>query len=91
MRWLLFLFLGACVGLDDYRIDVCAVKPGGTLADDPCNAANADQSIDPCIPYQCVDGRCLQKLRDFDRDGDPDAVCGGSDCDDKDPAKKTCR
>lgn len=69
----------------DYPIESCAVADGATLIDDPCARLNV--SLDGCDLYQCdtATGACESRARDFDRDGEADVACGGSDCDDLDP------
>src|SRR5439155_1239751 len=53
--------------------------------DDVCDRLN---SAGDCMPWQCdaASHRCVRRLRDDDRDGDPAGGCGGGDCDDHDPA-----
>lgn len=92
-RWLL-VYLGiASAGLAEltgctagqYDIADCSVS-AQTLLSDTCRELNADPN--GCSLFQCNTGtgRCEQRPRDFDRDGDPDSACGGSDCDDNNPA-----
>jgi hypothetical protein len=40
-----------------------------------------------CMLYQCdrATANCRLSPRDYDRDGDPDKTCGGTDCNDFDP------
>jgi hypothetical protein len=72
--------LSACTA-GQYEIADCAVS-AQTLLSDTCRELNADPSA--CLLYQCNTGtgRCELRARDFDRDGDPDSACNGSDCDD---------
>lgn len=78
------LFATACTA-GDYEVRPCGQPK--TLAADPCNELNTQPNV--CDVYQCDAGRgfCQLGKRDFDRDGDPDIVCGGKDCDDYDPEK----
>ena len=86
------IWLGALVSLfplglvpgctaGQYDIADCVVT-AQTLLSDSCRELNADDR--GCMLYQCNTGtgRCEQRARDFDRDGDPDLECGGRDCDD---------
>lgn len=77
--WLLGL-AGACTA-GQYEISDCAVS-AQTLLSDSCRELNPDPNA--CKLYQCNTGtgRCELRARDFDRDGDADSTCGGSDCDD---------
>jgi hypothetical protein len=64
------------------------------LGVDVCNKLNASNM--GCMVYQCdrQSSTCLLGPRDFDRDGDPDVLCGGTDCNDYDKRvnglNKTC-
>lgn len=80
----LLVGLGACTA-GNYEIPDCSVV-GETLAGDSCQALNQG-STDGCMLYQCDTGtkQCVQRPRDYDRDGDPDRACGGTDCDDHNP------
>jgi hypothetical protein len=73
--------LGACTA-GSYEIPDCSVV-GETMAGDSCQALN--QGNTGCMLYQCDTGtkQCVQRPRDYDRDGDPDRACGGTDCDDR--------
>ena len=56
------------------------------LTKDVCKRLNS--SLNGCMIFQC-DGKtreCKLGPRDQDRDGDPDVACGGTDCNDFDPA-----
>jgi hypothetical protein len=68
-------------GIADYSIEEC--DPRATGADDACNRLNEPGG---CTIWQCNGDtkRCAQGLLDYDRDGDPSADCGGSDCNDSD-------
>jgi hypothetical protein len=73
---------GGCTftGLGDY--DVTACTPGAKSQEtDVCDRLTP---TDPCLPYQCDNAtqRCVERLRDDDRDGDPPTACGGTDCND---------
>jgi hypothetical protein len=87
--WFSAAFVGAvgCTfgGLDDYEIQSC--DPGLPQSQDPCNRLSS--SADTCMPFQCdaATRHCVQRTRDDDRDGDPPMRCGGTDCDDANPAK----
>lgn len=85
-RCALALSLGMATGCTagQYDISDCVVT-SQTLLGDSCRALNSDDSA--CDLYQCNagSGRCERRLRDFDRDGDPDLACGGRDCDDNNP------
>ena len=56
-----------------------------TLDADACNALNT-KTTDCTQLYQCdkASGVCKIGPRDYDRDGDPDKMCGGNDCNDYD-------
>lgn len=59
-----------------------------TLLQDVCNRLNPTPP-DPkaCSLYQCdrESASCKLAPRDYDRDGDPEPRCGGTDCNDNDP------
>jgi hypothetical protein len=77
--------LSACTAWQ-YDIEACDVH-ARDLSKDVCNQLN-DGSSSSCLIYQC-DGQtasCKQSVRDYDRDGDPDVACGGTDCNDFDPS-----
>ncbi|MCA9617790.1 MAG: hypothetical protein KC731_02145 [Myxococcales bacterium] len=64
-------------------VEVCDNKLGCILGDpvtcsdgSPCSINTCDETTD----------QCLSEERDVDGDGDPDAACGGGDCDDLNPA-----
>ena len=78
------LGVAACTA-GQYEIAYCDVS-GNTQISDSCRELNSDNN--GCTLYQCNKGtgRCELRPRDFDRDGDPDSVCGGKDCDDNNPA-----
>ena len=48
---------------------------------------------DPCTIDSCIeaDHSCKHAPRDVDQDGDPDAHCGGGDCDDQNPLVSSLR
>ncbi|EYF00917.1 Hypothetical protein CAP_8865 [Chondromyces apiculatus DSM 436] len=64
-------------------VERCAPK-FGCRAGEPvdCGDANAC-TIDACVEET---RQCTHEARDADQDGDPDAHCGGGDCDDADPS-----
>lgn len=72
-------------GLANYTIATC--DPAQPQATDECNRLNTDPTT--CTPFQCdpATRHCVQKARDDDRDGDPSIACGGTDCDDNNPAR----
>ncbi|MBS0658952.1 MAG: hypothetical protein JSR82_11995 [Verrucomicrobia bacterium] len=76
--------------LADYDVQPCEpVSPGvDAYRRDSCHAFNGAGG-DPCLVWQCDARlrRCVQSARDDDRDGDPAAVCGGTDCDDANPSR----
>jgi hypothetical protein len=75
-------FMSACTAWQ-YEITPCDPN-ARDLSRDICNTLNAGNT--GCMLYQC-DGQtssCREMLRDFDRDGDPDYACGGTDCNDFD-------
>lgn len=78
------LFFTSCTA-GDYEVAPCGQPK--SLAADPCNALNTEPN--KCEIYQCdsPSGACKLGTRDYDRDGDPDVVCGGKDCDDFDADK----
>jgi hypothetical protein len=85
----IFLFIvslglfSACTAWQ-YEIEACDPS-ARDLSRDVCNQLNGVAL--GCMIYQC-DGQtlsCQQSARDFDRDGDPDTSCGGTDCNDYDP------
>ncbi len=79
-------------GLGRYDIGNCnAGNTPKSLDEDPCR--NLDLATVGCLRYQCnaATGRCEQRARDFDRDGNPDVACGGSDCDDRDGLRRSGR
>lgn len=83
--WALFgLGLSACTA---WQYDIESCDPHARdLSKDVCQQLNG-VSVG-CMIYQC-DGQtatCRQSPRDFDRDGDPDTSCGGTDCNDYDPS-----
>ena len=87
-----WLFCAGCTftGLGRYDLGRCDDPQVPTsLADDPCRVL--DDTSATCLRYQCnlTTGRCEQRVLDFDRDGDPAKECGGSDCDDHDPKRRT--
>lgn len=76
--------------LADYAVEACEpVAPGlDAYTHDSCDSLNTSRS-DTCVVWQCDTHlrRCILAARDDDRDGDPAARCGGSDCDDDNPAR----
>jgi len=74
-------------GIANYEIGEC--EPKSTQADDVCERLNKGSDPKSCVVYQCdrASKRCIQKPRDDDRDGDPTPACGGTDCDDQNPAR----
>jgi hypothetical protein len=83
----LVIVFGGCTfaGLADY--DVLECDPHAPLSADPCNALN--QGNTSCRRFQCdaITRRCVMGVLDEDKDGDPSLSCGGTDCDDHDPAR----
>ncbi len=78
--------------LGGYDIQLC--DPNVSPDKDTCRQLPPP---DACSAYKCdrVERRCITGVRDDDRDGDPPASCGGTDCDDADPkrsgvAKEAC-
>jgi hypothetical protein len=64
-------------------VEICDPKLGCRLGVPvSCSDENAC-TIDTCV--EATKG-CASAPRDADQDGDPDAHCGGGDCDDQDPA-----
>jgi hypothetical protein len=87
---LIFVLLGVLLGASgctagNFDVVPCAPPPPQNLGVDICNRINVD--IHQCSLYQCdaVSNSCKLSPRDYDRDGDPAADCGGSDCNDFDP------
>jgi hypothetical protein len=88
-RWSIWLclslfFFGACTAWQ-YEIESCDPN-ARDLSKDVCHQLNG--AALGCVIYQC-DGQtstCRELPRDFDRDGDPDLSCGGTDCNDYDPS-----
>lgn len=80
-----FGLVGAGCTAGSYDIPECGVS-GKTLVNDSCKALNSDLAA--CQLYQCdpASKQCQLKPRDYDLDGDPDTACGGTDCDDRNPA-----
>lgn len=80
------LFSTACTA-GEYDVTPCGAPQN--LAVDPCNQLNKE--VNKCDVYQCdvATGSCKLGKRDYDRDGDPDLVCGGKDCDDFDAQKNS--
>ena len=71
--------------LADYEVATC--NPGHqSQSEDECDVLNHGNTT-ACSPYQCdkTTSHCIQRVRDDDRDGNPPASCGGTDCDDHDP------
>lgn len=69
----------------NYEAEACDPSVNN-LTKDVCRRLNS--SLSACMIYQC-DGKtreCKLGPRDQDRDGDPDVACGGTDCNDFDPA-----
>jgi len=82
--WLSLSFILSSCTAWNYEAEPCdpSVK---SLSRDSCKRLNSNLS--DCMVYQC-DGKtltCKLGLRDYDRDGDPDSICGGTDCNDYDP------
>ena len=81
------MLVGSCTfgSLADYDVRECNPRPSAQATDD-CDRLNAGSSAG-CRPFQCEAGsrRCVQMVRDDDKDGDPSAACGGGDCDDANP------
>lgn len=86
------LELGRCRFLPDDSVcqnglvcdgqEICSNK-NGCIAGEPKTCSDGD----PCTIDTCVEGTgsCESEPRDVDSDGDPDAHCGGGDCDDSQP------
>lgn len=71
-----------------YEIEECDPNVAN-LQLDICNQLNSNHNVPYCMPYQCdkATRRCVQKPRDYDRDGEADqGICQGTDCDDTDPS-----
>jgi hypothetical protein len=85
---LVIVTFGGCTfgGLSDYDIARCDAATSQSA--DPCDRLNEGTS---CTPYQCdaASGRCVQRPRDDDRDGDVSEACGGGDCVDEDPRRSS--
>ena len=64
-------------------IERCSLRRGCIPGGDVCRLGNA------CSVARCdeAERRCTTVPRDVDGDGDPDAHCGGTDCDDTDPRR----
>lgn len=55
-----------------------------------CEVANrlfADRTTE-CLQYRCVNGGCSLALPDLDADSEVSVECGGTDCDDMNPARR---
>ena len=99
LRSYLPFLLGAllsAVSCNPGNYELASCNPGvDTLSRDACNALN-DKNTDCTSMYQCdkATSSCKLSPRDYDRDGDPDVACGGTDCNDYDPkvsgANKLC-
>ena len=86
LRSLLAVLLLA-VACNPGNYDVTPCEPAAlTLSQDLCNSLNPPNTDCKSI-YQCdrATGSCKLGPRDYDRDGDPDVACGGTDCNDYDP------
>lgn len=79
------LLICASCTAGNFDVAPCGPPPPLNLGVDTCNRINPD--IHECNLYQCdpVSNSCKLSLRDYDRDGDPDVACGGTDCNDFDP------
>ncbi|MBK7586658.1 MAG: putative metal-binding motif-containing protein [Myxococcales bacterium] len=64
-------------------LEVCDPKLGCREGTAIACDDNATCTIDTCIE---ASKSCINEARDVDGDGDPDWSCGGSDCNDTDPA-----
>jgi hypothetical protein len=61
---------------------------GGTGGTGQCVIDADCDDFELCTTDRCKDGKCTYAMKDADNDGAGDVVCGGNDCNDKNPNTK---